>query len=326
VTGDDMTKAGLLDELEDAPAKFAYLTESRVDEYRSVLIAAGEFSILLSQMDQGFMANLTKLWDGSPEFRERKRSKGKSETIVGPIVTLLAGAQPGTLVATLPPTAWDQGFMARFILVYSEATAVVRRIASKTAFDSVSERSHIDLKTGLTADMGHLSRMVGIMEFTPDAEDLIEKYNESAIAPVPTHSKLQHYTRRRREVLLKLCLISSASYGNSLRMTVRDVERAVGWMHEAELTMPDVFAAMVGKSDSDLLDELHMFVYGVHTKLQKPVPRRVIWAFLATKVPSDRITHILNTAVKAGLLRSEDMDGSEGSAFTPMPKTASYLH
>ena len=324
VSGDDMTKAGLLDEFEDCPKKFALVAENRMDEYRAVLIAAGEFSILMSQMDQAFMANLTKLWDGPPEFKERKRSRGKTDIIVGPVVTLLAGAQPGTLVATLPPTAWDQGFMARFILIYSEALPAVRRIASKSAIDLAGVRYQAALRTNLAADIGQLTKLTGIMEFTPDAEDLVEEYNQRGLAPVPSHAKLQHYNRRRREIFLKLCLISSASSGNSLRMTVRDVDRAVGWMHEAEQTMPDVFAAMVGKSDSDLLDELHIFVHGLFAKFQKPIPRRTIWAYLSTKVPSDRISHILNTAVRAGLLRSEDLDGAEGSAFTPMAKTQSF--
>jgi hypothetical protein len=277
-------------------------------------------------MDQGFMANLTALWDGLPEIRERKRSKGKSELIVGPIVSIIAGAQPAMLMATLPPTAWDQGFMARFIMVYSEAPGQLQRIASKTQKDDIAEKKFSTLRAGLCADMRLLTEMMGIMEFTPDAQDLVERYNAENIEPAPTHSKLQHYNRRRRQILLKLCIISSASFGNSLYMTVQDVERAVVWMHEAESTMPDVFAAMVGKSDSDLLDELHTFVYALHNKLKKPVPRRAIWAYLSSKVPSDRITHILNTAVNAGLLRSEDLPGSEGTAFVPLPKTSSFLH
>ena len=325
VSGDDMTKAGLLDEFENSPKKFAQRSPERMDEYRSILIAAGEFSTLLSQMDQGFMASLTKLWDGPPEFKESKRSRGKTEIIVGPVVTLLAGAQPGTLVATLPPTAWDQGFMARFILIYSEVMPDVRRIASKSIVDKNAERHMAHLRDGLSADMTRLTELAGVMEFTPEAEVLIEEHNLAGIRPIPSHTKLQHYNRRRRQILLKLCLISSASYGNSLRMTVRDIQRAVQWMHEAESTMPDVFAAMVGRSDSDLLDELHTFAYQLHTKYKKPIPRDMLWRYLSTRVPSDRIVHILNTAVKSKYLRSEDMDGAEGSAFTPLPKISSFL-
>jgi len=216
--------------------------------------------------------------------------------------------------------------MARFILVYSEEIPPIRNITVKSSADPIVEKSRVNLHIKLTHDLEQILDLCGTMYFTPEAIELTEHLNVRRFPPIPTHTKLVHYNKRRTELFLKLCLISSASAGNSLMVTKNDVLRAHGWMLEAEQTMPDVFASLVGRSDADLLDELHNFVYKIYTRDNKPVRRHILWQYLSTKTTSEKIKYILDTAVKSGLLRSEDIDGADGTAFVPLPKTTSFMH
>lgn len=325
VCGDDITKAGLLDTFEDAKQKIAILSPDRMDEYKTVLIAASEMSVLLAQLEQGFMGVLTHIWDNLPEFSERKRSKGKSDKIVGPQITIIGGAQPATLMATIPPHSWDQGIMARFIMIYCGDTLPKGKLTIKASADPKLEKARARLQENLTHDLDQIGELQGFMQFTPEATDLAEQLHLADFPPLPEHTRLVHYNKRRPQLFLKLCMISSASAGGSLAITKNDVVRAYGWMLEAEQTMPDVFSSMAGRSDADLLDELHNFVYKLYVHDKKPVHRSMIWRFLSGRATSDKINHILNVAVKSGLLRSEDLDGAEGTAFVPLPKTSSFL-
>ena len=61
--------------------------------------------------------------------------------------------------------------------------------------------------------------------------------------PVPDHPKLIHYITRRRTHLYKLSMVASIDRSNALSLTQDDFNKALGWLIEAELTMPDIFKA-----------------------------------------------------------------------------------
>ncbi len=124
--------------------------------------------------------------------------------------------------------------------------------------------------------------------------------------PTPQYGRLTHYISRRETHILKLAMISSVSAEHGLRIRASDFERAKHWLLTAEALMPDVFRAMVQKSDIQLIKDLHFHIYGLWSRLprdkRKPVHEREIWAFLEDKAPSDRAPKILEAAIRAGWL------------------------
>ena len=68
---------------------------------------------------------------------------------------MIAGTQPGYLRAMLPEVAWDQGFMSRFIMIYSGNKLV------KSLFDEVT----IDTED-LGKDLLDMRRVYGQFEFS----------------------------------------------------------------------------------------------------------------------------------------------------------------
>jgi hypothetical protein len=76
---------------------------------------------------------------------------------------------------------------------------------------------------------------------------------------------------------------------------------------EAEKTMPDIFTAMEQKSDTQVINDLHFYIYQLYISRpmdkRKPITESEIYNFLERRVPSGQIAKIIEVAEKAGHLR-----------------------
>ena len=94
------------------------------------------------------------------------------------------------------------------------------------------------------------------------------------------------------------------------------MQRALGWLLHAEKLMPDIFRHMVGKSDSQTIQELHFFLFREYAKNKKPLHESVIFHFLSQHAPSDKIPKIIEIAERSNIIVRV-----AGSPFyTPKPK------
>jgi hypothetical protein len=122
------------------------------------------------------------------------------------------------------------------------------------------------------------------------------------------HSKLQNYNGRRILQYLKLLMIAAVSRSvlTELELVIRvdDIERARHWLLEAESFMPDIFREMKSKSDFQLIQELHFAMWTVYSARKKaPIHAEFIHAFLAERVPSEKIAKIIETAINTGMIQ-----------------------
>lgn len=308
---DNVTKASLLDFLEEAK-QVKMLTTTEMIQYHSLAVAASEFGVFVPAHDLEFLSALNHIFDNPASYKETRRTTKKTLDIVSPQLNIIAGTQPAFLSTLLPEAAWGMGFMSRQILVYSGEPLTV------DLFDfSSSDKDHRDL---LVKDLRDIGKIYGQFDFTPDAKRAITAWNSGGRKPVPEHSKLAHYNSRRIIHMLKLCMISSISGRTDLRIDTNDFERAKSWLIEAELKMPDIFRAMVLKSDADVLQDLLLYAWEIYNKNgKKPLLKSRIIGFLQTKVPADKILKIIETAEGSGLLEREF-----GSADLYIPKARTF--
>lgn len=294
VSPESITKAALVDAVVDA-AQRIMLTATEMLEYSSLLVAAPEFGVLVPGHDLDFLNVLNYLYDNPPYYRERRRHfRGDPIEIYKPQLNILAGTQPAYLANLLPEEAWGMGFMSRMIMVYAREGKYV------PLFRKRPEKSALLSK--LTLDIRSISKLHGLMTWTPEAEKAMEEWDEGGRHPVPEHSKLEHYLTRRGLHILKLSMIASAARGNDLMITLPDLRRAWAWLFQAEQTMPDVFKDMVYKGDSQIIQELHFFAWKLYAKERKPIHESRLINFLQTKVPSEKIDKILDTADRANIV------------------------
>jgi hypothetical protein len=284
-------------------------------EFHSLLIPSREFGVLVPSYEQDFMNHMNDLYDCGPVFEERRRSNKDNPKIINPQLNMIGGTTPSFLQGFLPEGAWDQGFMSRMLLIYSGQV-----ITTPLGLLDDEETQKLDL-SHLQKDLLSISRLFGKVSWTPETAQLVSAWRERGCEPVPEHRKLLHYAGRRILHLLKLCVISSVSRNSSLIIEVQDYQRALGWLCEAEIYMPDIFKDMANGGDSAAIDDCWHYVYQLYAKEGKPIAEHRIVYFLKDRIPSHSVMRVLDMMVRANLLKQESYGGPDGRAmYAPVAK------
>lgn len=293
VAPDDITKASLIDNL--AASKQIKILNNGMDmlEYHSMQIGADELGVLLPAHDLSFMSVMNALFDNRALYRESRRGREEDLVIQNPQVSLLAGTQPDFLASLLPPEAWGMGFMSRMLMVYSGE-------ATRPAL--FGKRRHFN-QNAFIADMKAISKLYGEMQITQEAQAEIVSWYDNKLSPVPQHLKLKHYIPRRILNFLKLCMVSAASRDDEMTIGIYDVERARAWLLEIESLMPEIFKDMSGKSDRDVIQDLHGYVWQLYQQSgKKPVSRARIDNFLLNRTPAYNVKALFEACINAKIL------------------------
>lgn len=296
VAPDSMTKAALIDTL--ASAKSIYVPSNKPPVIsHPLLIASEEFSVLVPAYDMEFIGSLNSIWNNKALHEERRRYGKNSEIkIENPYLNLLAGTQPSYMASLFPEEAWNSGLARRLLMIYS-AEAPLEDIFGFSPDMSAAR----DLVVDRLSDM---SALFGEAQWTPAAQTELSQWHQAGGPPTPTHTKLVHYNRSRTLHVLKLSIIASVSRGDSLIIELEDVERARSWLLGAERMMPDIFRAMLGRSDKDVIDELHSFALAEYFRARnKPLDGQLLRRFLIPRVPHDKVESLMLTADRAGLVQ-----------------------
>lgn len=300
IAGTSLTKASLIDDLRDAARVIVRPQDKNPTyEFNSLKAVSNELGVLIPSYDNEFMNVLTDIYDGHG-YSERRRSKDLNFSIDAPQINLLAATTPAYLSNVLPEGAWDQGFLSRTMLVYSGEVNLVDPFAGNL--------TEADDRDKLQSDLNKIGAMFGEMQFEKSAADAITKWHMSGGAPAPDHPKLIHYLTRRTMHLLKLCMVASASEGNTKVITKDHFGRALDWLIELEGHIPDIFKAMKSGGDSKVMEETWYTIYKLYLKQdQKPVPERNVVFFLQQRVPAHSVDNILRVMVSSGLLKEKQL-------------------
>lgn len=289
----DITKAHLIDCLAGATRKII-VSEIEMIEYNSLQIAADEFGVLLPSHDTEFLSTLNRIFDNPPQHQQGRRSLGKDPIdIINPQLNIVAGTQPSYLANLLPEEAWGQGFMSRVIMVYAVGRVKISIFNAK----ELNKKQFYDL----VARLSTFTKLSGQLGWDLIAAQAAQRWHDDGCPPEPEHSKLEHYNERRMLHALKLSMISAVSAGHD-RVFLEDFLRAKFWLLSAEERMPDIFRAMVQRSDIQVIDELHYFMWKIWATEQKPVHQARIYDFLKNRVPSEKIPRILDLMMKANII------------------------
>ena len=305
---DDVTGASLVDSLASSP-RTTMLPDRSVQEFHSMLIPAGELGVLLPEYDQIMIGLLCYLYDNPSSFTQKRRTGNRNINIALPHISILAGCTPGYLAGTFPEAAWTTGFSSRTIMIYSAAHVKVP-LFSGPKFDA-------ERQTRLVNFLNEAVELHGEFTWTDEAAFTLERWAAMDCSPVPDHSKLQTYVGRRALNIIKLCMIAAVSRTGKLVIELCDVQRAQEWLLAAEALMPDIFRDMVHRSDSDVLNELHFYLWKRWVKDRQAIHESALYHFLGTKVPSEKIGRIIDIAERSNMITREA--GSQ--MWTPRPKS-----
>lgn len=289
----NMSKAAMMDRLNKALQDILPM-DGPPFEYHSLLVAAEEVNVLLPAYDPAFIGTLIELYNCPDDISESRRySPNKDLEINFPVLNLLVGVQPAWLAMVFPAEAWNTGMSSRTIMIYSSAGPAINPFEEGRNYESVRKM--------LLGSLRGLRELHGEVIWTEEAKRLIGDWWTGGAEPKPMHSKLEHYNARRNLHALKLSMISAISrthgYGP---VEIPDVERAINWMVEAEKAMPDIFRAMIGKSDVDTLEELYRFAVSYYGLKKKAIQFKVLMNWLSKHTTADKIRYMFAAAQDSG--------------------------
>lgn len=296
VAYNNMTKASMLDSLAESTRSFLPPTGAPY-EYHSLLIAAEEFGVFLPSYDISFIAMLNELYNAPAIYAEsRRHGPARDISVELPILNILGGVQPVWMNSVFPQEAWGMGLLSRVIMIYATSGEPADPFAEGTYRPTDRAR--------LIESLRRLSQLYGEVPWEQEAQERVRDWHMKGGPPAPTHSKLEHYCRRRTLHVIKLSIISSISrLGLVGSISTEDVERAIGWLIEAEQLMPDIFRSMVGQSDHEIIEELYHHLVNLYSMSKRaPIAERFLVMFLVQRVPSDKISKILEMAERANML------------------------
>jgi len=310
------THASVIDDLREANRRIIRMSDTPPTvDFNALTIASNELGVLIPEYEGAMMNKLTDLWDGFP-YSERRRTKDLNFIIEAPVLNILAACTPAYLTDILPPSAWDQGFLSRTMIIFS--TENMRKEVfgeiftdTKAEFDLIQDLKHI---------FNH-ENVFGAMTMTPEAKAALEAWHKAGGPPIPEHPRLMHYIPRRTTHLLKLCMIASISESDSRIITLAHLNRARDWLLEMEIYLGDIFRAMVIGGDMQAMQETWFYFAGEYAKTLKPIGEGRIVEFLSARVPAHSVVRILEVMERSGMFRSELY--ANGKAYIPRPRKQS---
>jgi hypothetical protein len=297
VTPDNVTTAALVMALSRCMRTVESNGKLQIFTFASA--ASTEFGQFFPTYDKGFLSVLNGLFDCPMLYVEERITRGKVE-LTKPGITILSGTQPDYIGSFLPEEAWGMGFASRLTMIYSPVTL--------DRGDLFIGRNGKDWLADLASELNSIFHLTGQFSWDPNAITFANDWNRKGMPPVPDdHTRLQHYITRRDMLFVKLCMISSASRGRDLTVTLMDTSRAQTWMLNAEAQMPNIFRAMRQKSDAQLISDLHIYLYQEWSSRdlakRQPIPDENLSTFLHNRVPSERIRHVIDVAERSGAIR-----------------------
>ena len=269
--------------------------------HSSLSIFSNEFTVFLGYHNRELIASLCDWYDCHNRWSYDTIKRDKEE-IIGVWVNILAGTTPDNIQASMPMEAIGGGLTSRIIFVNEEKKNKL------VVFPSTTQRE-LELQQYLTHDLEQISLMSGLFEFSQDAMLFYSDWCHIADKNPPFYSpKFDGYCGRRRNHLISLSMICSASRDNRLIIDKIDLERASILLAEVEVKMGTVFRG-IGTSDiSSLMNDAIGFIENSSTS---DIP---MWQFARQfegnmdKIILDRVMYTLEASKYVNIIKKPGTD------------------
>lgn len=294
-----MTFASLVDSLLKAKRMIIRLPDDPL-EYNSMYICADELGAFISKYENDMIDGLSAFYDVDAYSQTRRTTDIKIK-IEKPQINMLAGSTPQNLTALMPDKAWGQGFTSRLIMIFSDE----RIIGDDFAIQETNSCDDLD------HDLAIINSLVGQFHVTAEYQAAVNNWRSLGEPPVPSHPRLLHYVTRRRTHLYKLSMIAAVDAGNSLILGRAEFNRAMGWLIEAEDTMPEIFKAGSANADGNAMEEIAHFIRIRGKMVSEPQ----ILRFAQNLIPSHSILRVIEIMERSGQIKCLGQDRATGVRF-----------
>ena len=278
----------------------------------ALTLVASELGSLLNLQDKEMTNLLIELWDGKKFYEKITKTSG-SNAIEGPWINMLAATTPHWVAESMPPAMIGGGLSSRCLFVYGSAKE--RYIAY---VDETVGKEDIELRDELVADLEIISQLAGPFTITPAArawgKEWYERFWKTTVLSMNSQT-LEGYAARKQTHMHKTAMVLSASRGDSLEISLDDLQLANKMLEDLEDDMNRVFSR-IGLTDESINAE--RFIEFV-TK-QGTIPYTEAYRMIHLYFPDFRnFEGILEGALRSGQIRIE-MAGATMMLCAPVKK------
>ena len=98
-------------------------------------------------------------------------------------------------------------------------------------------------------------------------------------------------------------MVAAVDAGNALLLTKEIFNRAMGWLLEAEVHMPDVFKAGGTGADSKAMDEIYHYVLASDLRRTGVAEHKLV-NFARERVPAHSVMRVLEVMERSGMIKA----------------------
>ncbi len=246
-----MTTEALIGSLSGMTAKDSTLI---LDEACGILIV-DELSTLIDKnaFKSGMISLLTKLYD-CEDFPYETRGRG-IELVKNPCLSILGGSTLHWIKASIPQEAIGGGFTSRILFIFKATNEKME------PWPTISEENR-KCYENIAHDLNEVAKMRGAFGITDNALDIFkDEYEEFRTkSPLIANPNLAGYAGRRDTILLKICMVVSASIDDRRVIDTDDMVMAIKAMKLIERDMPKVLQAISTEIVGDVCEQVLVLV------------------------------------------------------------------
>ena len=221
--------------------------------HSSLTIFSNEFTVFLGYKNRELIASLCDWYDCHERWTYDTIKRDREE-IVGVWVNFLGGTTPDSIAAALPYDAIGAGLTSRIIFINEEKK-------NKLVIFPGLTQQQIELQALLIQDLAKIQLLSGRFNFTEAAVNRYSNWCAEEDASPPFHdTKFDGYCGRRRNHLISLAMVCSASKGDTMVIDVNDMNRAINLLTEAEVRMALTFRGITRTDISSLINDSITFL------------------------------------------------------------------
>jgi hypothetical protein len=282
-----LTMASLVDALKASKRTVTNPALGLSEEFNSMALFSDDWQVTMSDWKNDLVAGLTTFYD-IVTYAEMKRTKSLNIKLHAPQLSILAGSTPSQLMTTMKPEVWEQGFTSRSMFIFSDQHKI-----NSTAFGKQESNPN-----DLIHDLHYIHSLWGQLGNSEEFISRIDNWRTGGMPPCPSHPRLLHYNSRRFVHLFKLCIIACVDRGQELVISEDDFARALKWLLEAEMFMPNLFQSGAGGTDIKAMEEILHFIKEKGAASQGELVR-----FATNYVPSFAAERLIQTMEMSNMIK-----------------------
>lgn len=264
------------------------------------VVSSTELGNFLKPKDGEFLDAMISLWDGDT-IDKKLIKEGGSLYIENPILNLIGCTTPSWISLNIPEHMLDGGLLSRVIMVYGD------KIDHPVAYpaDHLPTNVHA-IEANLIDRLMAMDNYKGPMYLTPAAKTWgTEWYNKMKQGGNEGDEKFRDRITRKQTHVHKLAMILSVSRGDSRKIEVCDLQKAVVEIDKLSAHRGTIIAAVGRTSEAVLQDTLLGII-----RRQKSIKLADAYRAIREQIPSGAMFRdLLDGLIKSGLVKETVLGG-----------------